>query len=916
MTEAMDTRAPGTSKTDPSYNVLHQQRTRLPLDVLFAPRSVAVVGATERPGSVGRTVLWNLISNPFGGTVYPINPKRPNVLGIKAWPSLGALPERVDLAIVVTPARAVPGVIQECAELGIRGAIILSAGFKEIGAEGERLEQEILRLAQAAQVRIIGPNCLGVMRPPSGFNATFAGAMARPGNVAFISQSGALLTSILDWSLREAVGFSAFVSVGSMLDVGWGDLIDFLADDPMTRSILLYMESIGDARAFLSAAREVALTKPIIVIKAGRTAQAAQAAASHTGSLTGSDEVLSAAFRRTGVLRVDSIADLFYMAETLARQPRPAGRRLTVLTNAGGPGVLATDALVSGGGELATLSASTFQALDAFLPTQWSHSNPVDILGDADPERFAKALEVTGQDEGSDGLLVILTPQDMTEPTQTADRLKPYAKLHGKPVLASWMGGSEVAAGERILNDAGIPTFGYPDTAARIFNYMWRYTYNLAGLYETPALAQAVSSARDEVRQWVESARAEGRTLLTEYESKKLLAAYGIPTVETRLAVTEDAAVAEAAALGFPVVVKLHSLTVTHKTDVGGVRLNLPDAESVRAAFRDIRTRLEALGQGRAFDGVTVQPMVRLDGYELILGSSVDAQFGPVLLFGAGGTLVEVFRDRALGLPPLNTTLARRMMEQTRIYEALKGVRGRPPVDLKALEQLMVRFSQLVAEQRFVKEVDINPLLASPERLLALDARVVLHPASVTEAELPKLAIEPYPDQYVAPYRLRSGEEILLRPIRPEDEPKMAEFHRTLSEQTVFLRYAGLMQLSTRVAHARLSRICFNDYAREMALVAERKDGELLGVGRLTRLRGTRDAEFAILISDPVQRQGLGAEMLKRLVDVGRDWGMERIVADILAGNRAMQTISRKLGFSILQHEELSPDMVKAVKVL
>ncbi|WP_205507496.1 bifunctional acetate--CoA ligase family protein/GNAT family N-acetyltransferase [Myxococcus vastator] len=912
----MDPRAPGSSKTDPSYNVLHQQRTRLPLDVLFAPRSVAVVGATERPGSVGRTVLWNLISNPFGGTVYPINPKRPNVLGIKAWPSLGALPERVDLAIVVTPAQAVPGVIQECAVLGIRGAIILSAGFKEIGAEGERLEREILRIAQAAQVRIIGPNCLGVMRPPGGFNATFAGAMARPGNVAFISQSGALLTSILDWSLREAVGFSAFVSVGSMLDVGWGDLIDFLADDAMTRSILLYMESIGDARAFLSAAREVALTKPIIVIKAGRTAQAAQAAASHTGALTGSDEVLSAAFRRTGVLRVDSIADLFYMAETLARQPRPAGRRLTVLTNAGGPGVLATDALVSGGGELATLSPSTLEALDAFLPPPWSHGNPVDILGDADPERFAKALEITGKDEGSDGLLVILTPQDMTEPTQTADRLKPYAKLHGKPVLASWMGGSEVAAGERILNDAGIPTFGYPDTAARIFNYMWRYAYNLEGLYETPALAQAAGSARDEVCRWVEAARAEGRTLLTEYESKKLLAAYGIPTVETRLAVTEDAAVAEAAALGYPVVVKLHSLTVTHKSDVGGVRLNLPDAEAVRGAFRDIRTRLEALGQGRAFDGVTVQPMVRLDGYELIVGSSVDAQFGPVLLFGAGGTLVEVFKDRALGLPPLTTTLARRLMEQTRIYEALKGVRGRPPVDLTALEQLMVRFSQLVAEQRFVKEVDINPLLASPERLLALDARVVLHPASVTEAELPRLAIEPYPSQYVAPFRLRSGEEVLLRPIRPEDEPKMAEFHRTLSEQTVFLRYAGLVQLSTRVAHARLSRICFNDYARELALVAERKDGELLGVGRLTRLRGTRDAEFAILISDPVQRQGLGAEMLKRLVDIGRDWGMERIVADILAGNRAMQTISRKLGFSILQHEELSPDMVKAVKVL
>ena len=912
----MDSRAPGSPKTDPSHNVLHQQHTRLPLDVIFSPRSVAVVGASERPGSVGRTVLWNLISNPFGGTVYPINPQRPNVLGIKAWPSLRALPEPVDLAVIVTPAAVVPGAIRECAELGIRGAIILSAGFKETGAEGARLEREILEVAQAARIRLIGPNCLGVMRPPSGFNATFAGAMARPGNVAFISQSGALLTAILDWSLREAVGFSAFVSVGSMLDVGWGDLIDYLAEDAMTRSILLYMESIGDARAFLSAAREVALTKPIIVIKAGRTAQAAQAAASHTGTLTGSDEVLSAAFRRTGVLRVDSIADLFHMAETLARQPRPAGRRLTILTNAGGPGVLATDALVSGGGALAVLADDTRKKLDGVLPPQWSHGNPVDILGDADPERYAKALEVAGKDPNSDGLLVILTPQDMTEPTTTADRLKPYAKLHGKPVLASWMGGSAVAAGERILNDAGIPTFGYPDTAARIFNYMWRYTYNLAGLYETPTLAEEHGAARDEARRQVDAARAAGRTVLTEYESKQLLAAYGIPSVETRLATTEDAAVAEAASLGYPVVVKLHSLTVTHKTDVDGVRLNLPDAAAVRAAFRGIRERLVELGQPEAFAGVTVQPMVTRDGYELIIGSGLDAQFGPVLLFGAGGVLVEVFKDRALALPPLNTTLARRMMEQTRIYAALQGVRGRKPVDLAALERLLVRFSRLVVEQRFVKEVDINPLLASPERLLALDARVVLHPPEVTEAELPRLAIEPYPQRYVAPFRMEGGEELLLRPIRPEDEPRMEEFHRTLSEQTVFLRYAGLLQLSTRVAHERLARICFNDYARELALVAERKDGALLGVGRLTRLRGTQDAEFAILISDLAQKQGLGTELLRRLVDVGRDWGLQRIFADILSGNRAMQTISRKLGFSILPHEELAPDMVKAVKVL
>ncbi|TQF17094.1 bifunctional acetate--CoA ligase family protein/GNAT family N-acetyltransferase [Myxococcus llanfairpwllgwyngyllgogerychwyrndrobwllllantysiliogogogochensis] len=912
----MDERATGPRKSDPSYNVLHQQGTRQPLDVIFKPRSVAVVGASERPGSVGRTVLWNLISNPFGGTVYPINPKRPNVLGIRAWPSLRALPEPVDLAVVVTPAPAVPDVIRECAELGVQGAIIISAGFKETGEAGARLEREILQIAQAARMRIIGPNCLGVMRPPTGFNATFAGSMARPGNVAFISQSGALLTAILDWSLRESVGFSAFVSVGSMLDVGWGDLIDYLADDPMTRSILIYMESIGDARAFLSAAREVALTKPIIVIKAGRTAQAAQAAASHTGTLTGSDEVLTAAFRRTGVLRVESISDLFYMAETLAKQPRPAGRRLTVLTNAGGPGVLATDALVSGGGELAVLGDETRKALDGFLPPQWSHGNPVDVLGDADPERYAKALEVAGKDPNSDGLLVILTPQDMTEPTQTADRLKPYAKLSGKPVLASWMGGSEVVAGERILNDAAIPTFGYPDTAARIFNYMWRYSYNLAGLYETPTLAEEPTGGRDAARRLVDAARAQGRTLLTEHESKQLLAAYGIPTVETRLATTEEDAVAQAQALGYPVVLKLHSFTVTHKTDVGGVRLDLPDAEAVRAAFRGIRERLVELGQGEAFDGVTVQPMVKLGGYELIVGSSLDPQFGPVLLFGAGGTLVEVFKDRALGLPPLNTTLARRMMEQTRILQALRGVRGAKPVDLPALERLLVRFGQLVVEQRLVKEVDINPLLASPERLLALDARVVLHPPDVTEAELPRLAIEPYPQQYVSPFKMKSGEELLLRPIRPEDEPKMERFHRTLSEQTVFLRYAGLMQLSTRVAHERLARICFNDYAREMALVAERRGGEILGVGRLTRLRGTRDAEFAILISDEVQHQGLGSEMLRRLVEVGRAWGMQRIVADILAGNRAMQNVSKRLGFSILPHEELAPDMVKAVKVL
>lgn len=908
---AQSTRAP---PNEPSYDLLHL-RGRHPLDALFNPHSVAVVGASERQGSVGRTILWNLISSPFGGTVYPINPNRKNVLGIRAWPSLEALPEPVDLAVIVTPASTVPGVMRECAKTGVRGVIIISAGFKEVGPEGVALEQEVLQIAREAGIRIIGPNCLGVMRPTTGLNATFAGDMARPGNVAFVSQSGALLTAILDWSLREAVGFSAFVSMGSMLDVGWGDIIDYLGNDPRTRSILLYMESIGDARAFLSAAREVALHKPIIVIKAGRTAQAAAAAASHTGTLVGSDEVLSAAFRRTGVLRVDSIADLFYMAEVLAKQPRPNGRRLTILTNAGGPGVLATDSLVMGGGELAKLSDKTMAELNGFLPPAWSHGNPVDILGDATPERYAKALEVTGADKNSDGLLAILTPQDMTEPTQTADRLRPYAKL-GKPVIASWMGGSDVTAGERILNDAGIPTFGYPDTAARIFNYMWRYTYNLAGLYETPVLAEE-PPGREEAERLIREARAAGRTLLTEYESKRLLEAYGIPTVETRLATTVDEAVREAESLGYPVVLKLHSHRITHKSDVGGVKLHLGTAEAVREAYAAIRGKLEALGQADGFDGVTVQPMVKLEGYELIVGSSLDAQFGPVLLFGAGGTLVEVFKDRALGLPPLNTTLAGRLMEQTRIHEALKGVRGREPVDLGALRKLLVRFSHLVVEQRFIQEVDINPLLASAERLVALDARVVLHGPEVKEEELPRLAILPYPVKYVERWKMKEGETVVIRPIRPEDEPRMVEFHKTLSEQTVFLRYAGMMKLDQRVAHERLARICFNDYARELALVVERGNGgELLAVGRLTRLPGTEDAEFAMLISDAVQRQGLGTELLRRLVDVGRDWGLQRIVADILSGNGAMQRICRKLGFQIIQSGDVGDNVVKAVKVL
>ena len=621
--------------------------SRNSLEVFFRPRNIAVIGATENQASIGRTILWNLVRNPFGGTVLPVNPKRRSVLGVRAYPSIGEVPPPVDLAIIVTPAATVPGIIQECVDAGVKGVIIISAGFKETGPQGASLEQEIFATASRGEMRVIGPNCLGVMSPIHGVNATFAGAMAIPGSVGFISQSGALCTAILDWSLKEMVGFSAFVSVGSMLDVGWGDLIQYLGEDPHTRSIVIYMETIGDARSFLSAAREVAMTKPIVVIKPGQTEAASKAAASHTGSLSGSDEVLNAAFRRVGVLRVSRISDLFDMSEVIGRQPRPQGPRLTIVTNAGGPGVLATDCLVSLDGELAPLSEKSIQELNSFLPAHWSHGNPIDILGDAGPERYAKAVAIAAKDENSDGLLVVLTPQAVTDPTQTAEALKPFADLNGKPILASWMGGAEVAAGEAILNRAGIPTFPYPDAAARAFLYLWQYSYNLRGIYETPTAVEGSemdSPSRTLIADQVRALRQQGRRLLTETESKRILKAYGIPTVLTSVAESEEEAIALAEKAGFPVALKLHSENITHKAAVGGVRLNLSDAGSVRRSFRDIQETVSHRAGAEHFQGVSVQPMVRnSDGYEIIIGCSIDPQFGPVLLFGTGGRMVGDF---------------------------------------------------------------------------------------------------------------------------------------------------------------------------------------------------------------------------------------------------------------------------------
>ncbi|MFL6386811.1 MAG: GNAT family N-acetyltransferase [Terriglobales bacterium] len=877
-----------------------------PLAPIFHPRTVAVIGATEKPASVGRTILRNLMEQPSGATIYPINPHRPNVLGIRCYPNVASIGEQIDLAIVVTPAATVPEVLQECVAAGVRSAIVISAGFAELGADGRALEEKIRQVLASGHLRLIGPNCVGVMNPRTGLNATFAQSNALPGNIAFLSQSGALCTAVLDWSRRENVGFSGVVSVGSMLDVSWGDLIYHYGDDAYTSSILIYMESIRDARSFLSAAREVSLRKPIIVIKPGRTEAARKAAASHTGSMTGSDEVFEAAFRRAGILRVASIGELFDMAEVLSKQPRPHGPRLAIVTNAGGGGVLAVDALLASGGQLATLSDETKDALNKLLPAAWSHANPVDTLGDCLPEMYAKALQAVADDPNCDAVLSILAPQGMTEPEQAAGLVRKAAETIKKPLIASWMGGSRMQLAANVLNEARIPTFEYPDAAARSFAYMWRYTSYLQALYETPVFAGDLpKDGPRRVAEIIARAVAKNRTVLTEHESKKVLAAYDLPVTLSKLALSADEAVVAAELIGYPVVLKLNSETVTHKSDRGGVHLNLADASAVRVAFEQIQS---IFGGDGSFQGVTVQPMVSTSGYELILGSSTDPQFGPVLVFGLGGQLVEVLRDNAHALPPLTTTLARRMMENTRISQALKGVRGRKPVDLEKLEELLVRFSELVVENPRIADIEINPLLVSEQGFIALDARVILHPATIGDAELPRPAIRPYPSQYISNWHTQDGTCFTLRPIRPDDEPLMVDFHHQLSETSVYMRFFLPLKLDFRVSHERLFTKCFIDYEREIGLVAEYTDEEgarrIAGIARLIRKHSDNSAEVAFLIADKFQNRGLGTHMLDTTIQIARKEGIATLEGATLSDNFNMKDMFIKAGFRFAPPED------------
>lgn len=892
--------------TDPSQNII--SRYPRALDAIFKPKTVAVIGAKDDAGSVGRTMLANLIGSHFPGKIYPVNPKRSEVLGLPCFSSIASIKEQVDLAIIVTPAFSVPALIQECVNAHVKSCIIISAGFKELGEKGLKLEQEAIAIAKRAKMPVIGPNCLGVMNPSYGLNATFARGMALPGNVAFISQSGAMCTSVLDWSFQEQIGFSSFVSIGSMADVDWGDIIDYLGGDPLTHSILMYMETIGDPRKFLSSVREIALEKPIIVIKAGRSAEAANAAASHTGSLAGSDEIFDAALQRVGVLRVNSIAELFQMASILARQPRPKGPRLAIVTNAGGPGVLATDATIMHGAELSPISGNTLESLNQVLPAAWSHSNPIDILGDAEPTRYAKTMEILSKDPDADGVLVILSPQDMTDPTETAKVLAPFTNFNKKPILASWMGGMSVADGIRILNQVNIPTFEYPDDAASTFAAMWRYSRNIHELYETPkdTVEMGASLEKEQMKLAIQNSEKE---LLDEFESKQLLAAYGIPTVETVIAKTQEEAVFAANKIGYPIVLKLFSKTITHKTDVGGVKLNLKDAEAVQRAFEEIQQSVLEKAGREHFQGVTVQKMVRLEGYELIIGSTVDPQFGPTLLFGSGGQLVEVYKDRALGFPPLNQTLARFLMEKTKIYEALKGVRGRAPVDLDGLEKILVAFSQMIIDNPRIKECDINPILASPDGCIALDARVLLFERC---AKIPPLAIRPYPAQYITTATLKDSTPILIRPIMPEDEPLIVNFHKELSEDSVRQRFFEFVSLDKRVAHERLMRICFNDFDREIALVAEiQSEKKIIGVIRLSRISTTDEAQMTMIILDAYHNLGLGSLLLKNALAIAEKENMRTILAQILDENMGMIKICERAGFIITS---ISPHILNARK--
>ncbi|MGD8769948.1 MAG: bifunctional acetate--CoA ligase family protein/GNAT family N-acetyltransferase [Desulfobacterales bacterium] len=874
------------------------------LDRIFNPGAIAVIGASEKAGSVGSTLILNLFQSGFDGDLFPVNPRHKTIHGLKSLPSILNAERRIDLAVIATPIATVPSIVKECVQKGVKGAIIVSAGGKEAGVKGREIEAQIGKYARQGGLRIIGPNCLGIICPQQNLNASFVAHMPHKGNLAFISQSGAICSAILDLSMQEGFGFSHFVSIGSMVDVDFGDLIDFLGADPQVSSILLYVESLTNIRKFMSAARAVSRSKPIVVLKSGRSIAGTKAAASHTGAMAGEDSVYDAAFKRAGIVRVDTIGELFDCAELMARQPRPTGARLAVITNAGGPGVMAADALSHYGSEPILLSPDTISKLDAVLPSLWNRSNPIDILGDASPERYANAIEICVEAKEFDGLLVILSPQAMTDPTAVAEKLALTFQKKRYPLFTAWMGGVDVAKGKEILNQAGIPTYDTPEEAIRAFLYMVDYSRNLKILQEIPPKRpQFIAVERGKAREIIDTALDGKRPVLTELESKALLESYGLPVNRTEKAVSAQDALELANMIGYPLVMKILSPDILHKTDADGIRLDLRTEADVRKAYDEIISSAKAYDAKADIQGVTLQSMIRQPDYEILMGSKQDENFGPVILFGMGGIFTEALQDRAIGLPPLNVLLARQLMENTKIYSLLKGYRNRLPADMELVEEMILRLSQLVVDFPEIVELDMNPVMVREGKPWVVDARVIL---TSTKRPYPlHLVISPYPSELESREVTSDGLPIFVRPIRPEDAPLLINLFDTLSPTSIYYRFFGHLK---SLPHSMLVRFTQVDYDREIDLVAvddgDKNEERMLGVSRVFTDPDGKRAEFAILVGDPWQGKGVGARLLEISLGIAKNRGIETVWGTVLQENQGMLALGRKLGFKISKSAE------------
>ncbi|MEM3550333.1 MAG: bifunctional acetate--CoA ligase family protein/GNAT family N-acetyltransferase [Candidatus Bathyarchaeia archaeon] len=880
------------------------------LDKIFNPKRIAVIGASDREGSVGAKLMRNLVGVGYSWTVYPVNPFKSTVQGITAYPTVTKIPWKVDLAVIATPAHTVPQIVEECGKAGVSGIIIISAGFREVGKEGEVLEKQILEHKKRYNLRIIGPNSLGVIRPKIQLNATFADKTAQPGRIAFISQSAALCASVLDWASEANIGFSAVVSTGSMLDVDIGDLIDYFGVDPHTRSIILYMECVTNARKFISAARGFARAKPIVVIKSGRFPETAEATFSHVGSLCGEDAIYEAAFRRAGIVRVEAINELFNCAEALAMQSSPKGPNLTIITNAGGPAIMATDALLARGGRLAKLGSETLQLLRQVLPSYCRVTNPIDILEEATSERFRKVIEACFKDPNSDGFLIIYTPQGAANPILTAKAIIELSKNVKKPVLASFIGDGLCRKARQILQRSGIPAFSTPEEAVSTFMYMFSYTQNLELLYQTPEEIPIEFSIPTFFKELLRRAFKEGRKVLSQHEALQFLEAYSIPIVKTVVAVTPEEAETFAAELGYPIVMKALSPQIIHKYRAGGVILNVWSPLEVKNFFNELAGRVKQFHEGAEFQGVILQPMILKRGYELLLGAKKDPQFGSVIIFGMGGIEAELMQDISVGLPPLNQVLARRLIEKTRIYKVSNETSLRP--DFRLLEEILVKFSQIVVDFPEIKEIEVNPLIVDEKSAVAVDARIVIDPEAVMkEPHLHEhLVVSPYPRKYVEKYVLKNGVSVTLRPIKPEDETLLSEFYSCLSEETMRLRF---FQVFRELPHESLTRHCNLDYDREIAIVAETEEEgkrKIVGINMITTDPGMKSGEFAVVVGDQWQGLGLGSKLADYAIDIGKDMGLEKIYAYISSDNLKMISICERKGFKI---ERLNGELVKAI---